>query len=257
MANFYPGALPLPDNLYFKQRCQILVGPYGADYHENQGDFESIEAAYDIQETEVYGNDSTVQVLRLSEVYRVGINITGVMRQMTGVLKNVMLAAEDNVVDLAAITVPATKVITGAKAGRIYSTGRSNIVVTGVVDGDDETLVAGVDYRVDAKTGRVEALKDFAELTISYTSPAHKKNKRSIASKPNQFFSVIIRQLHDVGDDLVFTKCQLRADGTVSMGADGTATGTLSVAIKVMVDPLAEEGFELGYAVPLADQPAA
>jgi len=257
MAVFYPGARPLNDDLYFSDRAQIFVSPYGEDYEENIGDFEQLSMAWDIQEKTIVGNDSTIQIDRRREVYKFGGQLSAGLRQKTEFTKDILFASDPDAAAFEqAIVAAGNKTIALAKKGRLYPLGSlrvTDVVVTDGAEEDPVTYVHGVDYFLDADTGRVQALKDLATMAVAYKAPALTIPKRAIGSKPNKFYGVRIRQINVQGDDIVFPKCLIRADGNFDFASDGSGFGNVAVSIAIQMDPASPPGFEFGWAIPISD----
>lgn len=181
----------------------------GNDYFEELGDLDSFELSVEVERDE--RDDMRFGVARTadSQVTSIGVTVSFTLMQHTN--RNRALGVMGSVGTMTQTAATAIEAeILGAKANQIYPIGAfdiSNVVVTS----DDlgaTTLVLGVDYTFDAKSGVIQPLKD-TDLYITYDRaailPVSNRLKTGIGGNPD-----IEAELLLIGNNLKGSKVHVR-----------------------------------------------
>jgi hypothetical protein len=265
MANYVYSQLS--EDLYRIPKAQILVGVWEngvkPDRLFNLGDYEDINLAYEVEETEIVGNDSKVQTVRKTIVTKTGGTLTFSARQISDIVRELMYMSEKRTVAQDA-NAAFSKAFKNLKVGDIIETDILNPAVATLGQGvgeDAVEFVKGTHFHVTT-TGRVEILAlpvgyvpaTDADLDVAGPAAALSTTEYGILRASSKTLRIVIEQVNDNGDDIVIPKIQIRPDGDLSLGGSGTDPVAVSFTGKIQEDITEEDGRRLGYAraVPVA-----
>lgn len=250
----------LDESLYFNPKVQVLFGIWSGNVKptklKNLGDYESCELAYEIEESELLRNDTTVRTVARTDIVQKSGTLTIGARQLINMVKEAMyLGVSKDVVQ--AIEAAGTLELDDVEAGDIYETGKLDIAAVEIVEGAIE-FVENTHFKVDSKTGRIEILGLPATATgdgveVTFTAPAilaaAGRKEIGILAGEGIVLRLVLRGLHPGGDDIVIPKVKFRVDGNLVLGSEGTDFANVSLTGTIMTDITEPADRAMGYAI--------
>ena len=255
----------LDEGLYFNPKVQILFGIWLAGVKpaklKSLGDYETCELAYEIEETELERNDSRVRTVARTDITKKSGTLTVGARQLIPAIKEAMYLSAPAAAVTQALAANQTLPVAGVAVGDIYETGKLGITTVSIVEGvapNEIAFVENTHFKVDSPTGRIEilalpALATGNGVVIKYTAPAileaAGRKEFGLLTGEGVTLRMVLRGLHDNGDDIVIPKIKFRVDGNLVLGQSGSEFANVSLTGKIISDITEAAGRDMGYAI--------
>ncbi|MBC6716915.1 hypothetical protein H9Q09_11920 [Aurantimonas sp. DM33-3] len=256
-----PIVRPLDNSFRFQTKGQWLIKLPGSKTWKKAGDYNEFKFSYNIEENEIYSNEYPEQTLAFVDVTKAEVSLGFTTRMMTDFLRRVAFmskpgltfdqAAADAVIDT-----------TFAAAGDVIEVAHRNLTNVALTVKDELDaeidLVEGTHYAVSAADGLIDVFalpadaavneNGEAEVTTTYDAEAIVGQVAyGVLSATDIRASVKFLQNTKLGvqHEVEFWDVQIRADGDVVLGSDGTEMGEMGYTGRVFADPTRGAGFEM------------
>lgn len=257
-----PIVRPLDNNFRFQAKGQFFIRDKGAKVWKKGGDYEEFKWSYNIEENEIFSNEYPEQTLAYVDVTKADITLSFTARMMTEQLRRVAFMSQEGLSYSQDAAEAATEIYL-LQAGDVIELPHKDLTDVALTAKDeldaDVNLVEGTHYSVSAADGLVDVYALPAEaavsadgettVTVVYDADAIVGRKAyGILSATDIRKEVKFVQNTKLGvmHDSVLWDIQLRADGDILLGGDGTDMGSMGFTGRVFADPSHGAGFELG-----------
>lgn len=253
--------IPLDASLYRIPKAQILLGIWlngvAPRALVNVGDYDDLNLSYEIEETEIVGNDSLVQETRAVIQTKRGGSVTFSSRQAQEILKIASYLGTKTVVEHDANDTFELTGLTNIEVGHIFESELpdatdAEIAVDAVTftypehlsivdNGDIEVIALPAGYAAVAATP--------GTLTVTGAATASESEEIAMLSTDGVTVRMKIVQLNKGGDTIVIPKIKLRPDGDIALGTNSAEPIAISFTGKIEKDITQPANRRLGYAI--------
>lgn len=254
-----PSLRPLDANYRYKPRGMFTMAEVGSANFNLGGDFDTFDVTTEIEENDVFSNETPEKSLALVDVTKAEIGISFTSRMLTKQIRRTqMLSSKQTFSQPAA---PGQELDATIVVGDIIMLDHMAVTMGAVTSGA-VVMVRGLHYECDSETGAFQLLlapdgvildaEGALEVHIEYDAlEIVNRVAFGFMSQTDIRYTIQFRQKQKWGPQSFFQFwiVQLRPDGNMPLGGDGEDFGTQSFVGRVYPDFTRPAGFQLGRAI--------
>lgn len=258
-----PSITPLDKSFRFKPKGQFfLFDPYLQEWTRG-GDYASFSISMEIEEEDVYSNEYPERVLDFVDITQADLTVNFTARMQPMFLRRAsMLSKRLTKTQVAVEDVEFSSKVTSGGVLRLPHMAITEVAVAASGAGA-QTYVEGTHFSIDKVSGFLVVLRHpdgvvldvngQAPVDVVYSAAAFTREAFGFLSQTSIQTQIAFRQKVKFGPQVlaVFHRCQIRPDGEVGMGGDGSEFGEMSYTCRVFADPTKSADFQLGEAIDL------